>query len=71
MVVMKGQRLGNLYRMIGDTVTGGVAVGSSDDSKTDHTKLWYMRLGHVSECGLMELHSRKLLKGSRLNTTVL
>lgn len=42
MVVMKGQRLGNLYRMIGDTVTGGVAVGSSDDSKTDDTKLWYM-----------------------------
>ena len=61
LVVMKGEKTGSLYKLIGKTVTGDVAVSSSSDD--DATLLWHARLGHMSERGLLELHKRKLLKG--------
>ena len=33
------------------------------ESETDNTVLWHMRLGHMSERGMVELHKRNLLKG--------
>ncbi|PKA49510.1 Retrovirus-related Pol polyprotein from transposon TNT 1-94 [Apostasia shenzhenica] len=60
-VVMKGEKIESLYRLIGKTITGDIAVTSSTDD--DDTMLWHARLGHMSERGLLELHNRKLLKG--------
>ena len=33
------------------------------ESIADDTKLWHMRLGHIGERGMLELHKRNLLKG--------
>ena len=49
--VMKGQKINTLYRLIGNRV-----------AVTDDTKLWHMRLGHIGERGMLELHKRNLLK---------
>ncbi|KAG8481032.1 hypothetical protein CXB51_025772 [Gossypium anomalum] len=47
----------------GSTVTGDAAVASSSFSDDDITKLWHMRLGHMSENGMVELSKRGLLDG--------
>ncbi|KAE8708925.1 Serine/threonine-protein kinase HT1 [Hibiscus syriacus] len=61
LTVMKGNMTaGNIYRLLGSTVAGGVhSVESCDDT----TKLWHMRLAHLSERGMTELHKRNLLHG--------
>ena len=54
LTVMKEQRtVGNIYRLLGSTIVGLVA---SFESGNDATKLWHLRLGHLSECGMAELH---------------
>ncbi|KAG8481450.1 hypothetical protein CXB51_026306 [Gossypium anomalum] len=64
LVVMKGQRkITKLYVLQGYTVTGDAAVASSSLSDDDITKLWHMRLGHMSENGTIELSKRGLLDG--------
>ena len=61
MTMMKGKKLaGNIYKLLGTTIVGGVATTGSE---SDNTVLWHMRLGHMGECGMMELHKRNLLKG--------
>ncbi|KAG8498240.1 hypothetical protein CXB51_007432 [Gossypium anomalum] len=63
-VVMKGQRkITKLYVLQGSTVTSNVVVASSSLSDNNITKLWYMRLGHMSENGMAELSKRGLLDG--------
>ncbi|KAG8488964.1 hypothetical protein CXB51_016964 [Gossypium anomalum] len=53
--VMKGQRkTAKLYVLQGSTVTGDAAVASSSLSDDDITKLWHMRLGHMSENGMQK-----------------
>ncbi|KAG8503716.1 hypothetical protein CXB51_001714 [Gossypium anomalum] len=53
LVVMKGQRKTvKLYVLQGSTVTGDTVVASSSLSDDDITKLWHMRLGHMSENGM-------------------
>ncbi|KAG8502413.1 hypothetical protein CXB51_000424 [Gossypium anomalum] len=47
----------------GSTVTGDAAVASSSLSDDDITKLWHMRLGHMSENSMAELTKRGLLDG--------
>ncbi|KAG8478601.1 hypothetical protein CXB51_028410 [Gossypium anomalum] len=47
----------------GSTITGDVAVASSSLSDDDITKLWHMRLGLMSENGMVELSKRGLLGG--------
>ncbi|KAE8674058.1 hypothetical protein F3Y22_tig00111769pilonHSYRG00329 [Hibiscus syriacus] len=61
LTVMKGKMTaGNIYRLLGSTVAGGVhSVESCDNT----TKLWHMRLAHLSERGMAELHKRNLLHG--------
>ncbi|KAG8478970.1 hypothetical protein CXB51_028852 [Gossypium anomalum] len=64
LVVMKGQRkTAKLYVLQGSTVTGDAAVASSSLSDDDITKIWHMRLGHMSENGMVELSKRGLLDG--------
>ncbi|KAG8496414.1 hypothetical protein CXB51_007522 [Gossypium anomalum] len=64
LVVMKGQRkTAKLYVLQGSTVTSDAAVASSSLSDDDITKLWHMRLGHMSENGMVELSKRGLLDG--------
>uniref|UniRef100_A0A2N9J8T4 CCHC-type domain-containing protein n=1 Tax=Fagus sylvatica TaxID=28930 RepID=A0A2N9J8T4_FAGSY len=63
LLVMKGRKVNQLYRLIGNTVVGGAAVITSTKSSTDDTKLWHMRLGHIGERGMLELQKRNLLKG--------
>jgi hypothetical protein len=61
MVVMKGQiNSKNIYKLLGSTVVGGIA---SVESESDCIVLWHMRLGHMSEQGMLELHKKNLLKG--------
>ena len=63
LTVMKGKiTAGNIYKLLGSTVVGGV---HSVESYDDNTKLWHMRLGHLSERGMAELHKRNLLHGAK------
>ncbi|KAG8480597.1 hypothetical protein CXB51_024789 [Gossypium anomalum] len=64
LVVMKGQsKAAKLYVLQGFTVTGDAAIASSSFPDDDITKLWHMRLGHMSENGIVELSKRGLLDG--------
>ncbi|KAG8471994.1 hypothetical protein CXB51_036525 [Gossypium anomalum] len=64
LVVMKGQRkTAKLYVLQGSTVTGDAAVASSSLSDDDITKLWHIRLGHISENVMVKLSKRGLLAG--------
>ncbi|KAK4390531.1 Retrovirus-related Pol polyprotein from transposon TNT 1-94 [Sesamum angolense] len=61
LTVIKGKiTAGNIYKLLGNTVVGGV---HSVDSCDDNTKLWHMRLGHLSEHGMTELQKRNMLHG--------
>ncbi|KAG8475483.1 hypothetical protein CXB51_032327 [Gossypium anomalum] len=55
----------------GFTVTGDAATASSSLSDDDITKLWHMRLGHMSENGMVELSKRGLLDGERWSIFIL
>lgn len=58
LIVIRGDKIANnLYRLIGDTLLGGVAAVSEEDT----TRLWHMRLGHMSQKGLEVLSKRDLL----------
>jgi hypothetical protein len=62
MIVMTGQKISsNIYKLLGNTILGGVAAVA--ESEDDDTLLWHMRLGHMSERGMRELHKRNLLTG--------
>ncbi|KAG8503535.1 hypothetical protein CXB51_001497 [Gossypium anomalum] len=62
LVVMKGQKkTAKLYVLQGST--GDAVVASSSLSDDDITKLWHLRLGHMSENGMVELSKRGLLDG--------
>src|SRR3954464_14589736 len=49
MTVLKGERVANLYRMKGSIIAGDASAATEKD---DATRLWHMRLGHISERGL-------------------
>lgn len=53
LVLLRGIRKNGLYVLEGTTVTGMVSVSSS--SSVDKTRLWHLRLGHMSLRGLKEL----------------
>ncbi|KAL3532842.1 hypothetical protein ACH5RR_006363 [Cinchona calisaya] len=63
LVVMKAHKSGMLYILQGSPVKGAAVVSTADQSDTDTTKLWHMRLGHMSEKGLSILCKRGLLCG--------
>ena len=64
LVVMKGHKsTTNLYILQGTTITCHVVVTSKSMIDDNATKLWHMRLGHMSENGVIELSRRGLLYG--------
>jgi hypothetical protein len=71
LVVMKGIiKSANLYILSGDTIIGTVVVSSAAAVTSDNccdSKLWHIRLGHMSQLGLEELSKRGLLKGYNNN----
>ena len=63
---MKGTHLrGNIYKLEESTVIGGAGVATPHEPTTDDTILWHLRLGHMSETGMLKLHARGLLPGVR------
>ena len=64
LVIMKGQKLKNLYRLVGNTILDRVvlSIPIAAESSTDDTKLWHMGFGHIGECGILELHKKNMLK---------
>ena len=61
LTVMKGkQTMKNIYKLLGNIVVKGATVVESDHDNC--TKLWHMRLGHLSEREMTKLHKRNLLK---------
>lgn len=60
---MRAQKNNSLYVLEGDTIVGASAVAQTD---ADKTKLWHLRLGHISERGLLELEKQQLLCGFKL-----
>jgi LTR polyprotein gag-polypeptide-like protein/Pol polyprotein/gag-pre-integrase-like protein/zinc knuckle protein len=66
LVVMKAVRNNNLYPLLGNTVTGNLAIGiSGSKDHTECTRIWHMRLGHMSEKGLSLLSGQGLLKNMK------
>jgi hypothetical protein len=57
----------NLYRFRGTIITGDAAIISNSLSTFDATNLWHMRLGHMSELGLVVLSKRGLLDGHSIS----
>ena len=62
LMVMKGQKVSTFYRLIGNTVVERVTTTTLVESSTNDTKLWHMRLAHIGERDMLELHKRNLLK---------
>ncbi|KAK1363414.1 hypothetical protein POM88_038975 [Heracleum sosnowskyi] len=65
-VVLKGVKRGTLYLLQGFTLSGSVAVASSDIDKENMTRLWHMRLGHMSAKGMQILSKADLLCGHKV-----
>ncbi|KAJ4714183.1 Retrovirus-related Pol polyprotein from transposon TNT 1-94 [Melia azedarach] len=64
-VVLKGVKRGTLYFLQGSTLSSSVAVASSEIDKDNMTKLWHMRLGHMSARGMQILSKWDLLCGHK------
>ena len=59
LIMMKGHlRPAKLYVLEGSTIIGDAAITSSE---LDKTTLWHLRLGYMSENGLVELSKRGLI----------
>ncbi|KAJ4701403.1 Retrovirus-related Pol polyprotein from transposon TNT 1-94 [Melia azedarach] len=65
-VVLKGVKRGTLYFLQGSTLSSSVAVASSEIDKDNMTKLWHMRLGHMSARGMQILSKWDLLCGHKV-----
>ena len=61
--MMKGEKVENLYKLLGDIIQGGAVAVTHTEFSNENTNLWHMRLGHLSKRGLNELHKRNLLNG--------
>jgi hypothetical protein len=65
-VIMKGVKRGTLYFLQGTMLTDSIVVASSEIDQEDMTKLWHMRLGHMSERGMQILVKNDLLCGHKI-----
>lgn len=67
-IVMKdSKRTMNLYVLHGTITIGDVDVASTSMSDDDVTKLWHMRLDHVSKNGMTKLRRRGHLYGQSIS----
>ncbi|KAG7558728.1 Integrase catalytic core [Arabidopsis thaliana x Arabidopsis arenosa] len=65
-VILKGVIRGTLYILQGFTVIGSTNVASAEVHKEDMTKLYHMRLGHMSERGMQILSKEDLLCSQKI-----
>ena len=63
MVITKGNKIENLYKLLGNTVIGGVAMSTLVEPNDYNTVLWHMQLGHLGKHNMFEFNKRNLLKG--------
>jgi hypothetical protein len=73
MVLMRGFRCGNLYKLLGSTYTNGcnssvVLEQTNKEDKTNivsekKTMLWLQILGNIGEKGLRTLHGKGMVEG--------
>ncbi|KAG8486155.1 hypothetical protein CXB51_019539 [Gossypium anomalum] len=63
LISLRQRKTAKLYVLQGSTVTDDASVASSSLSDDDITKLWHMRLGHMSENSMVELRKRGFLDG--------
>ncbi|KAH9648136.1 hypothetical protein KPL70_025471 [Citrus sinensis] len=63
-VTMKGVRRNGLYILVGSSSTPGIMASVSKDK----TKLWHMRLGHMSEKGLRELKKQGVIGSDQITS---
>ena len=66
LILMRGVKVGRLYVLQGSMVTGSATVTNSTITKQE-TKLWHMRLDHMSEKG-MNVLSKKGFCEKKLGT---
>jgi hypothetical protein len=66
-VILKGVKRGTLYFLQGTTLTDYVFVASFEIDQEDMTKLWNMRLGHMSERGMQIFAKDDFLCGHKIN----
>ena len=59
---MKGKKINGLYTFQGSTIIGAVAISTSK-LIIETTRLWHMRIGHMSERNLLILSKRGLRDG--------
>ena len=64
MIIMKGIRRIWLYVLVGSTIMTTITTSVS----SDRTKLWHMRLAHMSERGLKELSKQGLLGNDQITS---
>ena len=63
LVFLKGHKgYANLYVMEGSTVLRDAAVASFTPSNVVFTKIWHIRLGHMSQQGMNELSHKGMLR---------
>nr|KYP40581.1 Retrovirus-related Pol polyprotein from transposon TNT 1-94 [Cajanus cajan] len=60
-LVMRGFKKGNLYMLQGSTSSISESISVAEKNIPDLTYLWHMRLGHMSERGMMILSKQQLL----------
>ncbi|KAE8719078.1 hypothetical protein F3Y22_tig00109978pilonHSYRG00092 [Hibiscus syriacus] len=67
LVIMKGiRKRNNVYYFLGSIIVEtAVVAASTDEQESEATRLWHMRLGHVSEKSLKLLIDQGLLNGAR------
>ncbi|KAH9764272.1 hypothetical protein KPL70_001465 [Citrus sinensis] len=63
-IVMKGVRKNGLYILVGSSPVQGISACVTRDK----TKLWHMRLAHISERGLKELSNQGLLGDDKVTS---
>ncbi|KAH9684673.1 DNA (cytosine-5)-methyltransferase 1B [Citrus sinensis] len=63
-IVMKGVRKNGLYILVGSSLGHGISASVVRDK----TKLWHMRLAHISERGLRELSNQGLLGDDKVTS---
>lgn len=64
MVITKGRKVNGFYVMEGQTTIGEASVTNSGENKT---RLWHLRLGHMSEKGLKELQKQGVFGNDKLD----
>ena len=64
--VLKGNKKNRVYVLDGEIIAG--ESGFSGSIKTDNTRLWHLRMGHISENGLKELEKQGVLGKDKIGS---